>query len=280
MQKRKKHIGLVATDLDGTLLNDDRKVSRQNIKTLQMIGEKRVIRIIATGRSYYSFKQVIPPDFPMDYLVFSTGAGIMDWKTQDLIFSRYLPAEKVEDIIRMLWMEKVDFMVHHAIPDNHYFDYYSSGYANPDFYRRCHIYNDFGQCMSNEVPWHFNATQILVVLPPENKSKFDELASQMKDVKVVKTTSPLDYESIWMEIFPPEVSKGKAIEWLCDFENVDVGNSIGVGNDFNDIDLLRATAYSYVVKNAPQSLKDEFIPTLGNNNDGFACVIDCHLGSE
>jgi hypothetical protein len=83
-----------------------------------------------------------------------------------------------------------------------------------------------------------------------------------------------------MEIFPPDVSKGKAIEWLCKYENLDIQRTMGLGNDFNDLDLLRSTAYSYVVENAVKPLQEEFIPTLSNNEDGFAKVVGQHFSAE
>ncbi|MCF8331951.1 MAG: Cof-type HAD-IIB family hydrolase [Bacteroidales bacterium] len=275
--KGQKNIKLVATDLDGTLLNDDHKISTENLDMLKQLREKEIIRVVATGRSYYSFIKVIPTDFPIDYLAFSTGAGIMEWPSKQLIYSRYLKAEKVEAIARMLSMEKVDFMIHHAIPDNHYFDYCRFGYPNPDFDRRCNYYEDFSQAKSRETLRFFNATQILAIFPLEKLQLFDSLAETMKGVKVIKTTSPLDKQSLWMEIFPPEVSKGKAIEWLCDQEKINVEETLGIGNDFNDIDLLRSTQYSYVVENAALPLRQEFKATVSNNDHGFAEVIANHI---
>ena len=274
---KKQNIKLVATDLDGTLLNDDQKVSQENAKALKLLKDRNIVRVVATGRSYYSFKKVIPPDFPIDYLAFSTGAGIMSWPDKKLIYSRYLEAEKVEAIARLLIMKKVDFMVHHAIPDNHYFDYCRFSGDNPDFDRRCRNYVAFGTAKNENSISYKNATQILAVFPPQNHNLFDTLAQSMQGTKVVKTTSPLDKESLWMEIFPPDVSKGKAIEWVCSQESININQTLGIGNDYNDLDLLRATRYSYVVENAPFDLRREFTGTLSNNEHGFANVLDKHI---
>ncbi len=273
-------IRLVGTDLDGTLLNDQQRVSEENLEMLNYLGSKGIIRVVATGRSYYSFKQVIPPDFPIDYLAFSTGAGIMSWPDKKLVFSRYLKAERVETITRLLAANRVDFMIHHTIPDNHYFDYCRFDNPNPDFDRRCEHYEDFGTARDTASLNYFNATQILAILPIENLTFFDSLAETMEGVKVVKTTSPLDHKSLWMEIFPPEVSKGKAIEWLCNREGIPPDATIGIGNDYNDLDLLRSTYHSYVVENAAIPLRREFKPTLSNNDHGFADVIRKFLNSS
>lgn len=269
-----KRIQMVATDLDGTLLNDRQQVSVQNQRSLHRLKSLNVLRVVATGRSYYSFNKVIPPDFPIDYLVFSTGAGIMEWPTRKLIFSRYLPAETVEGIARKLTGERIDFMIHHAIPKNQYFDYFYFNEENHDFSRRCAVYGPLGS------PGHFdqfewyNATQILAIFPPQQESRFSRLAAEMNGVKVIKATSPLDNRSLWMEIFPAEVSKGKAVEWLCQRENIQLNRTLGLGNDYNDLDLLRTTQISYVVENAAKPLIKEFTQTRSNNDHGFAQVME------
>ena len=45
---------LLATDLDGTLLNRAAQISEGNISALQRCGEQGIVRVAATGRSYYS----------------------------------------------------------------------------------------------------------------------------------------------------------------------------------------------------------------------------------
>ncbi|MFO8054937.1 MAG: HAD hydrolase family protein [Bacteroidales bacterium] len=115
------------------------------------------------------------------------------------------------------------------------------------------------------------------MFPPGRADLFNRIAASMEGVKVVKTTSPLDNKSLWMEVFTPEVSKGKAIEWLCRQKGIDIQATLGIGNDFNDLDLLRATQYSYVVENAPSALRREFKLTLSNNDNAFAEVIANHI---
>ena len=54
-----KNIKLVATDLDGTFLKDDRTVSAGNIEALRKLGEKNIIRVAATGRDLKKVKEVL-----------------------------------------------------------------------------------------------------------------------------------------------------------------------------------------------------------------------------
>jgi len=51
MDYRKK-IGLVATDLDGTLLRKDKSISKEDWEMLEFLGEHDILRVVATGRTY------------------------------------------------------------------------------------------------------------------------------------------------------------------------------------------------------------------------------------
>jgi len=81
-------IKLVATDLDGTFLRNDKSISKENLETLNFLGERGIFRVIATGRNLKKTLEVIAPDVPFDYVVFSSGAGVYDLRKDKLIFIR------------------------------------------------------------------------------------------------------------------------------------------------------------------------------------------------
>ena len=76
---------LLATDLDGTLLNAERRAGERDLGTLRELAAAGVCRAAVTGRSLHSVRRVLPPDFPIDYLVFSSGTGILDWRSGEQI---------------------------------------------------------------------------------------------------------------------------------------------------------------------------------------------------
>ena len=78
---------MVVTDLDGTLIRSDRTFADDDLEALRVLGSEGIVRVIATGRSLYSARLVLDPEFPIDYLIFSTGAGILEWQSQTLILS-------------------------------------------------------------------------------------------------------------------------------------------------------------------------------------------------
>ena len=81
---------LVATDLDGTFLRNDKSISAENIIALHSLGEKKIIRVIATGRNLKKTLEVISPETPFDYIVFSSGAGVYDHRQNKLLYHQNL----------------------------------------------------------------------------------------------------------------------------------------------------------------------------------------------
>ncbi len=263
---------MIVTDLDGTLLQDDQKIGEKDLQSLVDLGKQGYTRVIATGRSPFSFSRVIPDDFPIDYLVFSSGAGVMNWNSKEILVSHSLEEDKVKELALLFRGMDVDFKLLAPIPDNHFYVYYQNGIAHPDFLKRMDYYRGYEEEISFE-PMNFgSASQFLIILP-NDPARYEELKKMCWGVKVVRATSPIDHKSIWMEIFHPLVSKAEGIKFLCERLDIPSTETIAVGNDFNDLDMLSYTGKSYVVDNTPQEIKALY-PTVKSNNDaGFTDML-------
>lgn len=265
-------IKMVVTDLDGTLLNRDHQVSSEDFNTLVTLGNQGVIRVIATGRSPFSFQRVIPADFPIDYLVFSSGAGIMDYHTREILYSLNIPEKLVHSIAIRLRDLGVTFKVLASVPENHHYVYYQNGELHPDFIRRMETYRGYEKPISFDPPNFGEACQFLIILPPD-PARYEELKSLFEGVKVIRATSPIDHQSIWMEIYHQEVSKGNAVKYLCNMHQIRQLEVIGIGNDYNDTDLLSFVGLPFVVANAPEELKALYSQVASNNESGFSGAV-------
>lgn len=272
--KRLLMLKMVVTDLDGTLLNSQAIADKQVMNTLKWLNEQDVTRVIATGRSPYSVSKVVSDDFPIDYVIFSSGAGIIQWSDKQIIHSRILAQPDVQKVVDELVRLNIDFMVHEPIPHNHCFLYHSTNQHNPDFLRRIEVYRAYCRPYISGVEFPNGATQIIAILP-NDAVLFNLLSQEFPYLKVIRTTSPLDGSSIWMEIFPLDVSKAYGIDWLCR-NTVDCTHNevMSIGNDFNDLDMLDFTTHSYVVSNAPDVLKEKYKVVPSNDESGFSFAVN------
>lgn len=265
------NIKMMISDLDGTLTRSDHRLPPDVYSSFKELEDQGICRVIATGRNLFSARKVLANDFPLDYLVFSSGAGIYDWKKQQLLHSRHMDATTVGRVAEILQREQIDFFIQDTIPDNHFCSYIQYDMDNADFNHRLSIYADFVRPFQDKEVTE--ASQILAI-PTHGKQHFDALRKLIDGVKIIRATSPLDHKSVWMEFFPPEVSKASGIKWLCDELAIDPSATLALGNDYNDIDMLEFCRYSYVVANAPQQLRERFTIVASNEDNGFSQLID------
>ena len=104
-------VKMVVTDLDGTLLQSDQSISQKDKETLERLGTLGVCRVAATGRNLFKVRQVLTEKSPFDYVIVSSGAGIIDWRTQELIRALSIPAAITGKIIQFLISENQNFKV-------------------------------------------------------------------------------------------------------------------------------------------------------------------------
>jgi len=269
--------GIFFTDLDGTLLGSNRQVSAKNLRALHNLGRAGVIRVVATGRSLHSFRHAVPADLPVDYIIFSTGAGVLSWSEDRILIKHELTPKQLQRGRQVLTEEGIDHMIHAPIPDNHLFWYRGTGQGNPDYLARLELLHRFGTELRDDtkIP---AASQLLGIIPHTGRGaqyrRHVRLCEQLTRMSVIRATSPLDHMSVWLEIFPEEVSKSRAAAWLRDHLELQGRPTMAIGNDYNDEDLLEWADSGFMTGNSPKRLKSRFQEVKSNDRDGVAEAIE------
>ena len=75
---------------------------------------------------------------------------------------------------------------------------------------------------------------------------------------------------ILIEIMNKGISKGDSVKFLCQKWGIGLEETVGFGDHYNDLDMLKTVAMPFLMENAPAELK-EIIGnvTFGNNDDGI-----------
>jgi Cof subfamily protein (haloacid dehalogenase superfamily) len=285
---------LFVTDFDGTLLKDDKTISSEDIRTLELLRQNKIITAVATGRSAYSFKKALAAigmlegenTLPVDYVIFSTGAGVMDFPGARVIYKKSIPLCDIKTIVTYFDHRKFDYMVHRAVPETKYFLYKTHPGNNPDFQRRLSLYQEYATPMEKGFSGFEEATEVLAILPalagPSGKSNMDSVEMVKKDLSefsVIHATSPLDHQSAWVEVFHGEVSKSMTVCRLAQNLGISQENVLSIGNDYNDYDLLEWSGKGFVVENAPESMKQIFQTVSSNNKNGVSEAAKCFFAA-
>jgi Cof subfamily protein (haloacid dehalogenase superfamily) len=276
MKNGLKHIRLVATDLDGTFLKNDRSVSPNNLEALHLLGKNNIIRVAATGRNLKKVQEVLTTEMPFDYIVYSSGAGIFDWRQQNQVKFQNIGKHSVKKLIDTFIHGNYNFHAFYPAPENHMHWYHRGGNWCDEFER----YFSFNNSYASELkPLSFPETELcqFLVIIPEDETKFQQFKSEIEsvcaDIRVIRSSSPITKGFIWIEVFHRSVSKGNGVKHICNLLEIKPNETLGIGNDYNDFDLLDFTGHSFLTENAPHEIKHLYPIVLSNENDAFANVI-------
>jgi Cof subfamily protein (haloacid dehalogenase superfamily) len=274
--------GLFVTDFDGTLLGSDGSLSARDLDALESLKRYGIKTAIATGRSLYSFRKSPGADISVDYIIFSSGAGVINQSDNKLMYQVNISIQDVDNTLVYMRNTRFDFMVHYPVPDNHRFLYRRVSQDNTDFETRIERYRGFGQPLNSMPPGGFGeAAQFLAVVPQNKTDEALKLARNgLPDLSVIRSTSPLDHKSTWIELFHRGVSKSKTAAWLASELDVACADTAAIGNDYNDQDLLEWAALGFVVENTPAELKTHFLQVASNNDGGVADAVASWLDSR
>ncbi|MDD4144122.1 MAG: HAD-IIB family hydrolase [Prolixibacteraceae bacterium] len=269
-------IKLVATDLDGTFLKNDRSISAGNLEALHALGSKNILRVVATGRNMQKVSEVIHSDVPFDFIVYSSGAGIYNWKDKKHIYTRNMKEKSANRLIVHFVNKKYSFYVFAAAPDNHNLWYHKGNSFCDEFNRYLSYHNSNAKPLPEGGRIKEELCQFMLIIP-EDEHAFTNLKTEIEslcsEIRVIRSSSPVTSGFIWVEIFHHSVSKGYGVNFLCNMLDIHPDETCGVGNDYNDIDLLEFTACSFITENAPNEIRNRFIKVPSNEEDGFATVV-------
>jgi HAD superfamily hydrolase (TIGR01484 family) len=241
-----------------------------------------VIRVIATGRNLFSAIQVLKDDFPIDYLVFSSGSGVMDWQSKEILYKSILSEKDTKAIADYMRQEKLNFIIQRPIPDNGKVVHFEKEEKDLDFLKRLSVYDGFIELQNYLDFKGIEANQFIAFTSIESGgiNIYHKMRYNLPSYKIIRSTSPMNCNDIWLEVFPMGISKASGINFLASKLNIDKENIAAVGNDYNDLDMLNEFTNSYIVANAPAELKQKFQIVCDCADDGFTEAVNCWLSKS
>lgn len=271
-----KNTRLVVTDLDGTFLKDDKSISNKNLEALKLLGDKNIIRAVATGRNFRKVTDVLNNHVPFDYIVYSSGAGLYDWNEKKHIFNQNIDVDTSSKFLQFFIGMKLNFHAFHPSPNNHKHWYFRGDKQCDEFERYFEFNRHFAEEIElNKVP-ESKLCQFLIIIK-EDESLFEEIKKEIEsistEIRVIRSSSPITKGYIWVEVFHRSVSKGNGVKQICKLLNINRNETMGLGNDYNDLDLLEFTAHSFLTENSPKKIRHLYPNVSSNENDAFANAI-------
>ena len=268
--KNKRNYKIVASDLDGTLLDKEQTVSKENHCAISEMTRLGVEFVPTTGRAMNEINPSLINSPDIRYIITSDGAVVYDTSIEKPILTRYIPRDYVRFVLETLRPYNVFIVVHEG--GKTYFD---KNKYNTEFLSSCGIDPYFGHIISQ----HAEAVDdfegfLLSSDEMEMIALFFELneaASSCKQIfedtgRLCAAHSGANY----LEVYSSDAGKGKTLVAFADMLGVDIADVIAVGDSKNDSSMIEVAGLGLAVANACDSLKELADQTICDNSEHIA----------
>ena len=257
-------IKLVATDIDGTLVKWDTRVSDGVKNCVKKLQENGVKVVLVTGRMHCATKH-LRDELGLNSPVVSYQGGLIKDSDGKTLYQENLDSDCAKEIID--WAHKNDVHLNLYIDDKLYVE------KDDDCVKR---YTDGKFVQYTVCPFESlkieNVNKILAI-DYGNAERVtgwvNELQAKFPELYIVKSTP------FFCEIGSPMAKKSLGVEFLAKHWNLSQDEILTIGDQNNDIELLKAGGVKVAMGNATPELKEcaNFI-TDSVENDGFVKAID------
>lgn len=268
---------ILFSDLDGTLLRDDKTISDANREAIQEMLNKGHYFVICTGRPVASGRIVARElclTSPGCYMVCFNGSVIYDIASDRVLAKQSLPYHLVEKLfqnaqdagIHIQTYNETDIIsLKHTDELDYYMERTNMSYKVVD--------NLFDSLM--------NEPQKVLLIDTEHSGKLQEFEAGNLEWTQNGMSTVYSCEE-FLEYVPKNINKGTGVKYLADFLNIPLEDTIAVGDERNDIPMIQAAHIGVAMKNAHEDVKEaaDIVTLSDNNQDAIAKIIHKYILEE
>lgn len=265
-------IKLIALDMDGTALDNEKKLSGSVREAIEKALAAGIHVVPTTGRAKWTIPQSVLDIQGMRYAITSNGATIWDLPERDILAQKMISSDDAWEIvsfarrfqcyIELLWFGKV-YTEEKMI-------------QNPERYTDDSGFKEYVSHHHNGVEHLGNfLTKVLGVekmniyyLPKEIREKVESRLRAQKKMEISHSLGG------GLELTAAGVNKGMALETICSILKISPEETAAIGDSDNDISMMKYAGHKIAMGNANDRVKEIADWTApGNGEDGAAAAI-------
>lgn len=261
----------VCLDLDGTLVDDEKRISPFNLKILKKLSQKGIEIIIATGRGLSKAREMtLAMDFP--FTMIANNGAIVEEAPGKILLEQTVPEKIFHEVYEegrkralLPYLYIIDPEKSLLLPENTGMDYHRGSVAD---LKELEYYIKY-----EKVP---KVLSIVYIDDREKLLGFEKAICQMEIPCSTHLIRAFDQRSMIYEIQNPKATKDTAIRMYLNRKGLDMDQVIAIGDDNNDITMIRDAGLGIAMVNGTKEMKEkaDLITEYDNNQDGVGKVLE------
>lgn len=276
MNKLKK-IQLIALDIDGTSMNSNSEITEYTRNVIQRLANKYVV-VPTTGRGFYKLREKILKVENIRYVISANGAVVTDGLKNKRLFEFLIPYKVAAKIADKYTREDTFVYIHR----NDEYSTHVFGCLNKEFYEN-NLKRDFKTDYKDLdivdlYDYILKDQRNVLKIGIRFKSQCDLDIAKQNIERSFPEVNVFEVGNIGLEITEKLASKKDSLEKLCTHLNVDTSNVLAIGDNGNDVEMLKWAGVGVAMKNAVVQAKEvSNIICEDNDHDGAAHFLEEYL---
>ncbi len=241
---------IVAFDIDETLLDDHKKIPHNNIEAIRQLIAMGIHCVPCSGRGYRCLDDItklLDINHKGMYSILGNGAIVVDNENDEILHCDALPSHIMEDLLQYCQKHKINiqFMTIDAIyayeldpVEKSYMDDIGADYIEDCF----------------DTSFFTTKTIYKVLLQRKDMPYLQSIHDDIETICQGHTT--LSYSSDrYLEVNLLGTSKASGLAFVANLVGTTLNECIGVGDNLNDLELIKQSGMGIAVQNAVDAIK-------------------------
>ncbi len=252
-------IQMIATDLDGTFVNDQKTIPHLNRLAIQEAARRSIPFIFATGRPLRWIKELDLPSEGHAHAVVANGGAIADLHRGRIVHHYPIEPEAIVEFTSRLssHLPSVTYAV----------EYLETWGADKNFPYHLDISTPDYTDSINELVSYGPIIKLVVRDNEHDTEQLAQVVFELADERINPTFSFISPIGM-IEISAAGVSKASALRLLLDEYQVSPEGLVAFGDMPNDLEMLHLAGRGYTLTKAHEIVHKAGFPCIGDNNDG------------
>lgn len=261
---------MIFIDIDGTLRDNNKNISERTINAINKVTKKGILVVLCSGRPQKYTEDISRKCNASRYVITSSGACIYDYEDEEIMYLNPMNKKACVDLYQISKSANVRFSMNVGerivTTKLKYFDGSEiellediTSFVEKNDILQCNIADKDFDKIKNIIPLIENVKNCEI--KNRHKSLLDDNEEKIGD--------------IYCDVSDYNTCKGNAVRKICELLNIDVKNTIAIGDDYNDISMFKVVGYSVAMGNSSDEVK-QYADTITNSNeeDGVATFLE------